>query len=73
MGTDNVEILLTELDALVNIDFHARTVKEDHTSLDIIRIGTSGCMQADIPVDSLLASSAALGLDTLMGVLPLGE
>ena len=66
MGTDNVEILMTELDALVNIDLRTRTIRDQHTCLNIIRIGTSGCMHADIPVDSLLVSSAALGLDTLM-------
>jgi uridine phosphorylase len=66
MGTDNVEILLTELDALVNIDLKKRTVKDKHTRLNIVRIGTSGSLHADIPVDSLLASQAAIGLDTLM-------
>ena len=66
MGTDNVEILLTELDALVNIDFKRRAVKDKRTRLNIIRIGTSGSLHADIPVDSLLVSQAAIGLDTLM-------
>lgn len=66
MGTDNVELLLTELDALVNINLRARKVIRNLTSLKIIRIGTSGCMQKDIPLDTLLVSKAALGLDTLM-------
>ena len=66
MGTDNVELVLTELDALFNIDFDTRTVKDNLTSLEIIRIGTSGCLQADIPLDVHLVSEAALGLDTLM-------
>lgn len=66
MGTDNVELLMTELDALFNVDFETRTVKEQLTSLEIIRIGTSGCLQADVPLDTLLASKAALGLDSLM-------
>ena len=66
MGTDNVELLMTELDALVNIDFASRQVKRKLKKLTIIRIGTSGCMQDDIPLDSLLVSRAALGLDTLM-------
>ena len=66
MGTDNVELLITELDALVNIDFESRTVKKEHTTLNIYRIGTSGCMQEDIPLDALLASKGAIGLDTLM-------
>ncbi len=66
MGTDNVELLITELDALVNIDFETRTIKNEHTSLDIYRIGTSGCMQEDIPLDAFLASKGAIGLDSLM-------
>jgi uridine phosphorylase len=66
MGTDNVELLMTELDALVNIDFKSRKVNRRLKKLNIIRIGTSGCMQADIPLDALLVSRAGLGLDTLM-------
>ena len=67
MGTDNVELVMTELDALVNIDFETRHIKDELTSLEIIRIGTSGCMQSDIPLDAHLVSKAAIGLDTLMG------
>jgi len=70
MGTDNIEILMTELDALVNIDLEARRVNLEHKSLQIIRIGTSGAMQPDIPVGSLLASKKAIGLDTLMQFYP---
>jgi uridine phosphorylase len=66
MGTDNVELVMTELDALVNIDFDTRMVKDELTSLEIIRIGTSGCLQSDIPLDAHLVSESALGLDTLM-------
>ncbi|WP_422361305.1 nucleoside phosphorylase [Reichenbachiella sp.] len=66
MGTDNIEIFLNELDALVNVDLSTRTVKEQKTSLNIVRIGTSGSMQSDIPVGSLLASEMAVGFDTLM-------
>jgi len=66
IGTDNIDIVLNELDALVNIDLQSRQPKENPKSLNIVRIGTSGAVQADIPVDSLLASNAALGLDTLM-------
>ncbi|WP_194776320.1 nucleoside phosphorylase [Pararhodonellum marinum] len=66
MGTDNIEILMTELDALVNVDFQTRLPKTTHTSLDIIRIGTSGSMQGTLPVDSLLVSKYGIGLDTLM-------
>src|SRR2546423_11619270 len=51
IGTDNIDIVLNELDALMNIDLDTRTIKKEHTSLRIIRIGTSGSLQADIPVD----------------------
>src|SRR6185503_11097287 len=66
IGTDNIDIVLNELDGLINIDLQARLPKENLQSLDIIRIGTSGAVQADIPLDSLLFSEAAIGLDTLM-------
>ena len=66
IGTDNIDIVLNELDALVNIDFKTRVPNAQLKSLNIIRIGTSGAVQADIPVDSLLVSSAAFGLDALM-------
>ena len=70
MGTDNIEILMTELDALVNVDLQTRQVKEKKTSLQIIRIGTSGSLQEDIPTGTLLASEIALGMDTLMAYYP---
>lgn len=66
IGTDNIDIVFTELDALVNVDLQTREIKEKHTSLDFIRIGTSGALQADIPVDSFLISSYGLGLGGLM-------
>jgi uridine phosphorylase len=66
IGTDNIDIVFNELDALVNIDFDTRTIKDTLTSLDIIRIGTSGAIQSDIPVGTILASSHGLGMDTLM-------
>lgn len=66
IGTDNIDIVLNELDALVNVDLTSRTIKNAHTALDIIRIGTSGTIQADIPIDSILVSAHALGLDALM-------
>jgi uridine phosphorylase len=66
IGPDNIDIVFNELDALVNIDFNTRMVKEELTSLKIIRIGTSGCLQKDIPVDSILISEYAIGLDGLM-------
>lgn len=66
MGTDNIEIFMTELDALVNIDLKERMVKDKHTSLNIVRVGTSGSMRREIPEGSLLASEYGIGLDTLM-------
>jgi uridine phosphorylase len=65
IGTDNIDIVFNELDALVNIDLKTREVKAEHTTLDFIRIGTSGCLQADIPIDSFLVSSHGLGVDGL--------
>ncbi|MBC6367635.1 nucleoside phosphorylase [Algoriphagus sp. AK58] len=70
MGTDNIEILMTELDALVNVDLEARLIKSEKTSLQIIRIGTSGSMQADLPVGTMLASEIGIGMDTLMAYYP---
>jgi uridine phosphorylase len=66
IGPDNIDIVLNELDALVNIDFETRTIKDDLVQLNIIRIGTSGSLQADIPVDSFVASTHGLGIDNLM-------
>lgn len=66
IGTDNIDIVLNELDALVNIDFKTRTLKEKHTSLDIIRIGTTGAIQPDIPIDSFLISKYSIGFDGLL-------
>lgn len=66
MGTDNIDIVLNELDALVNIDFTSRQIKKQLTILNIIRIGTSGALQADLPVDSFVASTHGLGIDNLL-------
>lgn len=66
IGTDNIDIVLNELDALANIDFSTRTVKETPVSLRIIRLGTSGSLQENIPVDSFVVSSHGLGLDNLL-------
>jgi uridine phosphorylase len=66
MGTDNIEIVVNELDALFNIDFETKEIKEEKTSLNLIRIGTSGALQADIPVnESFLVSEWSIGLDGL--------
>ena len=66
IGPDNIDIVLIELDALVNIDFETRLIKENLTRLNIIRFGTAGSLQQDIPVDSFVASTHGLGLDNLM-------
>jgi len=66
IGTDNIDILVNELDAAVNIDLKSRTVKEQKRSLNIVRIGTSGALQQDIPVDSFVVSTHGLGFDGLM-------
>lgn len=66
IGTDNIDIVLNELDALVNIDFKERKIKELHTRLDIVRIGTSGSIQPEIPVDAFVQSELAVGFDSLM-------
>jgi uridine phosphorylase len=65
IGADNVEIVMNELDALVNIDFQTRLEKVEKRSLQLIRIGTSGSIQTHIPVDSILISTAAIGFDNL--------
>ncbi len=66
IGPDNIDIVINELDALVNIDFETRTIKENLTRLNIIRVGTSGSLQKEIPVDSFVVSTHGLGLDNLM-------
>ncbi len=66
MGTDNIEIVINEIDALFNIDLETKEVKTDHTSLNLVRIGTSGGLQPDIPVrESFLISEYSIGLDGL--------
>ena len=66
IGTGNIDIVLNELDALFNIDLETRLPNANILSLEIIRIGTSGAVQPEIPLDSLLISSGAFGLDSLM-------
>ncbi|WP_293947364.1 MULTISPECIES: nucleoside phosphorylase [unclassified Sphingobacterium] len=66
IGTDNIDIVLNELDALVNIDFQNKTLKSELTVLDIVRIGTSGAVQEDIEMGSILASTYGIGFDALM-------
>jgi uridine phosphorylase len=66
IGPDNIDIVLNELDALVNIDLETRTIKPTHTSLNIVRIGTSGSLQSDIPVDSFVLAKYGLGFDGML-------
>ena len=66
IGPDNIDIVLNELDALVNVDLNTREIKPNHTALNIVRIGTSGSLQADIPVDSWVMSKYAIGLDNML-------
>ncbi|MBC7947028.1 MAG: nucleoside phosphorylase [Chitinophagaceae bacterium] len=66
IGPDNIDIVMNELDALANIDFESRQIKPKLTALNIIRVGTSGSLQADVPVDSFVASTHGLGIDNLL-------
>ncbi|MFT4757453.1 MAG: uridine phosphorylase [Vicingaceae bacterium] len=66
IGTDNIDIVLNELDALVNCNLQERTVKEQLTSLEIVRIGTCGSIQEHVPADQIVVSTHAIGLDGLM-------
>lgn len=66
IGPDNIDIVVNELDALVNIDLKNRTLKPEHTALDIIRVGTSGGIQPDLEVGDFVVSTYAIGLDNLM-------
>ena len=66
IGTDNCDIVLNELDALANIDFATRTEKDEHRTLEIVRIGTCGGMQEDIPLGTFLVSEKSIGWDGLL-------
>ena len=66
IGPDNIDIVMNELDALVNVDLVTRNIKKELTSLNIVRIGTSGSLQADIPCDSFVMSQYGLGLDNML-------
>ena len=71
IGTDNIDIVLNELDALVNIDFKSRVPKLDLSSLNIVRIGTCGILQPEIPLHSYILSTFAYGLDNVAHFYPL--
>ena len=66
IGTDNIDIVLNELDALVNIDLEKREIKKELKSLDIVRVGTSGSLQPDIPVNSFVVSKKSIGFDGML-------
>jgi uridine phosphorylase len=66
IGSDNIDIVLNELDALVNIDFETRKIKENKTSLSIVRIGTSGALQPDIDVDSFVLSGYGMDINGML-------
>jgi uridine phosphorylase len=66
MGADNIDIVLNELDALVNIDFNTRTIREKTVSLNLLRLGTSGALQADVEIDTFVAAVYGLGIDSLL-------
>lgn len=66
IGTDNIDIVMTELDALANIDFNTREVKPDHKSLTILRIGTCGAIQPDVPLGAFIFSHISIGCDGLL-------
>lgn len=67
IGADNIDIVLNELDALVNIDLKTRKIKSEKKSLSIIRIGTSGALQPSVPVDSFVVSQYGIGFDGIAG------
>ena len=71
IGTDNIDICMTELDALVNIDLQIRQEKQEKISLEIVRIGTCGMLQADMPLHSFVLSTHALGLDNIAHFYPI--
>lgn len=66
IGPDNIDIVMTELDALANVDFKTREVKPEHRTLNILRIGTSGALHADIPLGSYVLSHISVGFDGVM-------
>lgn len=66
IGTDNIDIVMTELDALANVDFETREVKKEHRTLNVLRVGTSGAIQPDIPLGSFVFSHFSVGTDGLL-------
>lgn len=66
IGTDNIDIVMTELDALANVDFHTRTVKEERKKLHIVRLGTSGALQPDLEIGTHILAAVSIGFDGLL-------
>ncbi len=66
IGTDNIDIVVNELDAVANIDLETREIKSNHTTLHIVRIGTSGGLQPDLPVNSFVVSQKSIGFDGML-------
>lgn len=66
IGTDNIDIVMTELDALVNVDFETRMVRENLTQLEIVRLGTCGTLQPDIEIGEMILSEMSIGFDSLL-------
>jgi uridine phosphorylase len=73
IGTDNIDIVLNELDALANINLETRTIKEEHKSLNIVRIGTSGGLQTDLQVNSFVVSEKSIGFDGMLNFMPIAK
>jgi uridine phosphorylase len=73
MGTDNMDIVMNELDALVNIDLETRQIREKHTTLNLFRLGTSGSLQADLPLNAVVLSAYGLGIDGMLWYYDLKE
>lgn len=73
MGTDNIDIVLTELDAVANIDLKSRTTKDEHRKLNLVRIGTSGALQPDIEAGDIIASSFGFGIDGVLQFYDYGD
>jgi len=73
IGTDNIDIVINELDAIFNVDLKTREIKKDLTSLNLIRLGTCGTIRQEIPVDSIIVSDYGLGMDNLLSFYKGGE
>jgi len=73
IGPDNIDIVMNELDALVNIDLETRTIKEELTSLNIVRVGTSGALQKDVPIDNFVLSTHGLDINGMLHFYDLSE